>query len=687
MLILPCVLNFIKRHNRIVWFSTILCAIFFLMGLPLQAHQNNYRTIDSLLSSAEQQYYTSYSDALTTIEAANTLAKKQHYTYGISKCLALKNLISVNSNRDFNLSSFNHHLNNLPSNDTVSRQVLYLAAAQCWYDLGYYDTAKYYIDTAIALYPSNKNSTSHASCLLTASKIYLKLTNNTKALTLYKKAFFIAQQLKSDELIARCNIVFGQLYYSQQVYPLAISCYHQSFKTFKKLGNKYGMTSSLFLLGNVYYMMMKDDSATYCYTTSLAIARDLGDSLSVAINSSNLSRIALEKGQPTQAIHYVEQALAAIKKGKYLYIESGTYQQLGDIYGEMGQLTQAISFVEKAAAAARKTDNKLILKNCYKSLSELYKANKNPTKAYEYLLHAYRLKDSTQLVQFNQQLAALQAQLETEKKEAAIKSLQQNEQINQLQLQQQQSRIQKQTVMLFLLLTLLLTILIIIYFYYNNRKIKEALERKELKRSVAEEERQRIAKDIHDELGSGLSKIRFLSEMILPETVKVANQAATLHSIATTSDHLIENMKDLVWAMNPENSTLDNLLARIREYSSDYLEDLPIKFILQMPDDIPHKSISKEVTRNILMILKEALQNIVKHANATEVQLSIKFQPHFNMMIIDNGIGLPTAKNKEGNGLRNMESRSKNCGALIRFQSQPMKGTTIYLEHTSLLLS
>lgn len=127
MLILPCVLNFIKRHNRIVWFSTILCAIFFLMGLPLQAHQNNYRTIDSLLSSAEQQYYTSYSDALTTIEAANTLAKKQHYTYGISKCLALKNLISVNSNRDFNLSSFNHHLNNLSSNDTVSRQVLYLA--------------------------------------------------------------------------------------------------------------------------------------------------------------------------------------------------------------------------------------------------------------------------------------------------------------------------------------------------------------------------------------------------------------------------------------------------------------------------------------------------------------------------------------------------------------------------------
>lgn len=687
MLIPSYVFSFIKRHHRIVCVSSIHGFIFLLFVKPTQAQQNDFKSIDSLLSIAEQQINTNYSAALTTVEASNILAEEKQYTYGIVKSLALKNIIAVNSNLNFDLSSFNQQLNLLSLNDTVSRQALYQAAAQCWYDLGYYDTAKYYIDNAVALYPSTKNSTSHALCCLTAAKVYLKLANNTKALSFYKKAFSIAQQLKSDDLKARCDMVYGQLYYSQQVYPLAISYYTQSFTSFKKLGNKYGMTSSLFLLGNVYYMMMKDDSATYCYTASLAIARDLGDSLSVAINFSNLSRLALEKGQHTQAINFVEQALASITKGKYLYIEAGTYQQLGDIYGELGQLTKAISFVEQAAAAARKTDNKLILKNCYKSLSELYQANKNPTKAFDYLLLAYRLKDSTQLLQFNQQLAALQAQLETEKKEISIKSLQHKEQINQLQLQQQQTRIQKQTVMLFLLLTLLLAILIAVYFYYNNRKIKDSFERKELARSVAEEERQRIAKDIHDELGSGLSKIRFLSEMILPGTEDKTNQTDTLHSIADTSGHLIENMKDLVWAMNPENSTLDNLMARIREYSSDYMEDLPIKFMIQMPVEIPHQSISKEVTRNILMILKEALQNIVKHAHATEVQLSIKFQPHFNMMIIDNGIGLPIAENKDGNGLRNMESRSKNCGADLQIQSQPMKGTAITLEHTTLLLS
>jgi signal transduction histidine kinase len=123
---------------------------------------------------------------------------------------------------------------------------------------------------------------------------------------------------------------------------------------------------------------------------------------------------------------------------------------------------------------------------------------------------------------------------------------------------------------------------------------QEDLREKALKEKE-NEERTRIAKDIHDELGSGLSKINLVSEIIKKEDIRNPLIYDQLNSISETSTKLVENMRDLIWVWNPENNQLDHLIARIREYSYNYLEDFPLKFEVDSPENIPAFDVSSDM--------------------------------------------------------------------------------------------
>jgi signal transduction histidine kinase len=179
-----------------------------------------------------------------------------------------------------------------------------------------------------------------------------------------------------------------------------------------------------------------------------------------------------------------------------------------------------------------------------------------------------------------------------------------------------------------------------------------------------EHERLRFARDIHDDLGSGLSKINFLSEIIFQKTAHLPDVKKSSEAIKETSIKMIENMRDLIWALNPENTTLDNLIARIREYTTDYIEDFPITLEKSFPDHIPQMAISKESHHEIFMVVKEILNNISKHSKATQLTLSVLIAD--NNLIInfqENGIGFEASNVTYGNGLKNIKNRLTAIGA------------------------
>jgi signal transduction histidine kinase len=121
-------------------------------------------------------------------------------------------------------------------------------------------------------------------------------------------------------------------------------------------------------------------------------------------------------------------------------------------------------------------------------------------------------------------------------------------------------------------------------------------------------------------------------------------------------------------------------VARIREYSHDYLEEFPIELETNISENIPTFRISHEIYRNVFMIVKEVLQNVVKHASATRVWLTITLDENFRLEICDNGKGFDVGKQISGNGLKNLKNRSNSINALLSLNSSPGKGSSLILE-------
>jgi signal transduction histidine kinase len=211
--------------------------------------------------------------------------------------------------------------------------------------------------------------------------------------------------------------------------------------------------------------------------------------------------------------------------------------------------------------------------------------------------------------------------------------------------------------------------------YYINRKLQ--LQRAVLeKRRAIEKERTRIATDMHDDLGAGLSRIKFLSETIGMKKQQHLPIEEEISSIRTYSHEMIDKMGEIVWALNEKNDTLSDLLSYTRSYAVEYLEQNGIVCRVEEPDNIPQDIVNGEFRRNIYLTVKETLHNIVKHAEASEVFINIQISEWLSIQIKDNGKGIDdTLINSSGNGLFNMNTRMQELKG--RFEIVNNNGTQV----------
>jgi ligand-binding sensor domain-containing protein/signal transduction histidine kinase len=214
--------------------------------------------------------------------------------------------------------------------------------------------------------------------------------------------------------------------------------------------------------------------------------------------------------------------------------------------------------------------------------------------------------------------------------------------------------------------------------YVEKRKLQKKIERLERERAL-EKERVRISQDMHDEVGSSLSEISILSELLKRDMSQTEEAEIHLRDISERSSEVIENIGQIIWAINPRNDPLDNLVAHLRLYAADYIRKVGIKYRFEIPDNIPAYQLSAEVRRNVFLVVKEALHNIVQHSCASEVKVRVDFLQ--NQMVInvkDNGKGFSIDQiSGGGNGLINMQKRIENIGGIFKIDSEAGKGTSI----------
>ncbi len=197
-----------------------------------------------------------------------------------------------------------------------------------------------------------------------------------------------------------------------------------------------------------------------------------------------------------------------------------------------------------------------------------------------------------------------------------------------------------------------------------------------------------IATDLHDDIGSTLTEIALFSEVgkrllgrngkeEFPEHERL-EALKKLEEIGGMARNLIDAMSDIVWSVNPKNDTVESLMLRMRTHATKVLEAKGITYDLSFPESLPQYALQPAVRRGLFMIYKEAVNNIVKHSNATAVRLGVsRDRSLLGLSIVDNGKGFISCETGQGNGLNNMQSRARSLGGDCAITSKPGAGTTI----------
>ena len=228
---------------------------------------------------------------------------------------------------------------------------------------------------------------------------------------------------------------------------------------------------------------------------------------------------------------------------------------------------------------------------------------------------------------------------------------------------------------------------------YKNRKeliertqeqeaLKLDVEKKVLENQIdiikaQQEERNRISADMHDDLGAGMTTIRLYSE--LAKNRLGDNTIPEIEKISSSANELLNKMNAIIWSMSSSNDSLGNMIAYIRSYSLEYFEGSGINCRITIPQDLPNIVVSGEIRRNVFLVVKEALNNILKHSKATEVIIILERVPDgLKLFIQDNGVGIDFEKLRQfGNGLKNMKKRMDDID--VNFSIENKNGTLVTL--------
>jgi len=190
----------------------------------------------------------------------------------------------------------------------------------------------------------------------------------------------------------------------------------------------------------------------------------------------------------------------------------------------------------------------------------------------------------------------------------------------------------------------------------------------------------RIAQDLHDDLGSEMSSIA-LSSFNAARSGDAAHMSASLENIAGQSQKLVEEMRDIVWSIHPENDTLEKMVRRMRQYASNLLDGQEVVLRFEVSPDALAIKMEPEARKQFYLLFKEAINNLARYACCTEASVDIQQeQGQFVLKIRDNGVGFDPLLVAAGNGLRNMRSRAEALNGALNIESAPGRGTLVQFQ-------
>lgn len=539
------------------------------------------------------------------------------------------------------------------------------------YEKDHYPEAISLFGKAVAKAGQERNLAVQMTSFNNIGNCYSQLGQSEKALRFYLKAEKMAVKARDPRYEAKILMNIGALYSEQKDFSRALSHFEKSIAVAEKTGDTKLTADCLNNMGIVYEQRQDFHHALRVYDRALRLYTRAKDESSVSMAHNNLAIVQKALGRYSEAASHYQMALSIAEKNQDRYMAAATYNNMGNLEILAGRPAKGLSYCQRAWEEAKSIGAKEIEVEALDGMATAHEKMGKLAKALALRKSYEKVKSEFVNTERSQQLAEMSVKYESEKKAADISLLRQKRQLDALALKDRDNRIesQRRVITLAVIVTILLAVAILSILYVQ--RIRRRLLREKTIRETEEAERARMAKDIHDDLGSGLAKINFLSEVIVRENEGRDNVKMSAESVRDTAVRLVENMRDLIWALNPDNTTFDQLLSRIREYATDYLETFNITVTYHF-DDVPTGlTLNRESYHHVLMVVKEALNNLARHSGATAATLTVRCTSGDIMLEIrDNGKGLDPETVRKGNGLANMRKRLEGIGGHMTIEGK-----------------
>lgn len=397
--------------------------------------------------------------------------------------------------------------------------------------------------------------------------------------------------------------------------------------------------TALINLGDMLSKTAAPDEYMYFFKKALPLADSLGDVYGKSLALEAIASGLFRKNQYKQAEQKALEALAYTRENAQRETESKTLLLLSDIEIATGNLSASARYRHEYDSVSASVVNDGLVKN----------------------------------------VQELETRYQVEKKQSQL--LKQS-----LLLEQKGREALRQRAWLWIMLGGLLVMGLFIFWGFRYYRQRQLLNQKKVEALQAEQEnvrltsllegqimeRHRISQEMHDDIGSGLTSILFMSRT-LREQDKVGIR------LTQTAEQLIQKMNEIIWIMNHEQDTLDRLVAYIRLHIAEALDNAGIDYDFSVTETLPAISLSQEFRRNFYLSAREAVHNCIKHARATHVAIQIGVTNRLEVVIQDNGSGWDVNKiSPSGNGLGNMKSRMEQVGGTFAISTN-LPGTMVKL--------
>lgn len=482
----------------------------------------------------------------------------------------------------------------------------------------------------------------------------------------------LAENLRDTVMMGRAYTSLGIINVGEKQYEKALEYYGRTLALAQAINDQSRIQRTYTNMGIVYMRQGKFDASIASHNKALEMARKLGIERDEAFVYNDLGSVYLLSGYDIdRAIAYLLKAVE-IREHLHERIEIAyTYNYLGQAYRQLGRLDWAEMWFKKGLQTAIDIGNNKQTYEGYHELSKLYAQFGRHDSAYLYLNQYTVFRDSLRLVEKAEAIDELTAQYESEKKAKEIEVLTQQTTIQRLDLRQR-------NLLLLVSVVLFMAASVVGYIAYRNRKarerqlLKEAELKAELLRAEAQnalqQDRLRISRELHDNIGSHLTFIKSAASMPTVEGTDAWLQVGQL------ADETLRELRKTVWLINRSAVGTDEFVIKLREY-------VALHPMISVNVDFESAwTIESNLATQLFRVVQEAVNNALKHAKATAITIRVTATcQRLNIVVDDDGVGFDSHGESDGYGLENMCSRMESVGGSFEVSSIAGQGTTITL--------